>query len=169
MSSLKNVLFKIAYQGVVPYLGQTYYVPIFTNSTVNSFSFTPAAKRISFNVTGTEGMGFCNITIPKALLYAEPEWTVRIDGVSLTQEEFNLTENVDFVFIYLNYSHSSHLIEIEGTWIITEFSPNTILLMMILTTSLVAALIVVKKLSELKKEHRHIIKLFISIIHHKKA
>jgi len=162
MSSLKDLLFKIAYQGVVDYLGETYYVPIFTNSTVSNFNFNPNLKSISFNVTGTTGTGFCNVTIPRALLYAAPEeWNVKIDG---TPVEFNVTENAEYVFIYLNYSHSSHLIEIEGTWIITEFPPSMLPLILMII-SLIAAIIAVKqrkKLGVLKTKSQNIIHTFVS-------
>ncbi len=160
MSSIKDMIFKIAYQGIIPYLERTYYVPIFTNSSVSNFGFDPDIKQISFNVTGTVGMGFCNITIPRALLYAEPEWTVKIDGVPLTSEEFSVAENAEYVFIYLNYSHSSHLIEIEGTWIVTEFNPNITTLLLIALSLLVAIFILTqrKKLVELKTKYQHTIK-----------
>jgi hypothetical protein len=162
VSSLKDMLFKIAYQEAISHLGQTYYIPIFTNSTVNDFRFTPTAKRISFNVTGLKGMGFCNMTIPKTLLYADPEWTVRIDGNLLVPEEFLTTENAEYTFIYLNYSHSTHLVEIEGTWIISEFPPYVAPLI-ILAVSLIAAIVVVKKLSTLKN-HQHMVKIFTRMI-----
>jgi hypothetical protein len=164
MSSLKDLLFKIAYQGVIPYLGKTYYVPIFTNSTVNNFGLDPGQKRIRFNVSGTTGTGFCNITIPKALLTATllEDWIVKIDGVQLTPGEYNATENAQYVFIYLNYSHSSHFIEIEGTWIITEFSPNMLPLILVII-SLIAAIIAVKqrkKLGTLKTKYQSVIQTF---------
>ncbi|MEM3699527.1 MAG: hypothetical protein QXL57_01485 [Candidatus Bathyarchaeia archaeon] len=168
LSSLKDMRFHIAYQGVIDYLAKTYYVPIFTNSTVNNFAFDPAAKSISFNVTGTSGTGFCNITIPKALLNAAlNDWVVRIDGVILSSESFTVTENAEYTFIYLNYTHSEHRIEIVGTWVITEFPPNmlTIILMMI---SLIAAIIAVKqrkKLNALKTKYQSTINAFTNRLH----
>ena len=168
MSSLKDLLFKIAYQGVIDHLGKTYYVPIFTNSTVSNFNFNPSVKRISFNVTGTTGTGFCNITIPRALLYAMPEWDVRIDGEPV---EFNVTENGEYVFIYLNYTHSSHLIEIKGTWIITEFPPNMLPLVLMII-SLIAAIIAVKqrkKLDTLKTNYQSVIRTFVNRLHELKT
>lgn len=166
MSDLKDLLFKIAYQGVIDYLGKTYYVPIFTNSTVSNFNFNSDAECISFNVTGTTGTGFCNITIPSALLYAAlGEWNVKIDGIPLSQ--FNVTENAEYVFIYLNYTHSNHLIEIEGTWIITEFPPNVLPLILVII-SLIAAIIAVKqrkKLRTLKTKYQSVIRTFANRLH----
>lgn len=168
MSDLKDLLFKLAYQGVIDYLGKTYYVPIFTNSTVSNFNFNSNAKRLSFNVTGTTGTGFCNITIPGALLYAAlEEWVVKIDGTILYPEDFNVTENGEYVFIYLNYTHSSHLIEIEGIWIITEFPPNILPLILVII-SLIAAIIAFKqrkKLGTLKTKYQSVIQTFANRFH----
>jgi hypothetical protein len=159
MSGLKDLLFKIAYQGIIDHLGKTYYVPIFTNSTMSHFDFNSGAKCIRFNVTGATGTGFCNVTIPRALLYAMPEWDVSIDGEPVG---FNVTENGEYVFIYLNYTHSSHLIEIKGTWIITEFPPNMLPLILMII-SLIAAIIAVKqrkKLDTLKTKYQSVIQSF---------
>jgi len=168
MSDLKDLLFKLAYQGIIDYLGKTYYVPIFTNSTVSYFNFNSNAKRLSFNVTGTTGTGFCNITIPRALIYATfEEWVVKIDGTILYPEDFNVTENDEYVFIYLNYTHSSHLIEIEGIWIITEFPPNMLPLILVII-SLIAAIIAVKqrkKLDTLKTKYQSVIQTFANRLH----
>ena len=150
-SNLKNLLFQTAFQGSVDYLGKTYHIPIFTNSTVSNFNFNPTLKSISFNVTGITGKGFLNITIPKTLLYAAPaEWVLTIDGTPLTLAEFNLTENGEYVFMYLNYSHSSHLIEIMGTWIVSEFPPNILPLIMLISV-LVAVIFTIKQRKTLRK------------------
>lgn len=145
LSSLKDLNFHIAYQWVINHLGTDYYVPIFTNSTVSNFNFNPSAKSISFNVTGTEGAGFSEITIPRALLYAAPaEWVVKIDGTPLSSGNFTVSENAEYVIIHVNYSHSEHSIEITGTWIVTEFPPGILPLVMAILT-LIAAVIAVKE------------------------
>jgi len=166
ISSLKDLHFHIAYQGVINYLGKTYYVPIFTNSTVSNFNFYPSAKTISFNVAGTSGTGFCNVTIPRALLYAALEdWTVTIDGTELSPEDFNVTENAEYVFIHFSYSHSTHLIEIEGTWIITEFPPN-MLPLILLILSFIGAIIAIKqrkKIGTLKTKYQSVFHTFANV------
>jgi hypothetical protein len=145
LSSLKDLLFQVAYQGIINHLGKTYYVPVFTNSTVSNFGFNPDLRTISFNVTGATGTGFSNITIPRALLYAAlGNWTVKIDGVTLPSENYTVTENADYVFISLNYSHSGHVIEIAGTWVVTEFQPNMLLITLTML-SLIAAILAVKQ------------------------
>ena len=169
LSSLKDLVFQIAYQEVIPYLGKTYYAFIFTNSTVSNFYFNPNAKSISFNVTGTTGTGFCNVTIPRALIDVKTgNWTVKIDGIPLLPENFTVTQNDEYVFIYLTYSHSVHTIEIVGTWVVvTEFPPN-ILPPILVILSLIAAIIAVKKrrkLSTLKTKYQSTIHTFAKILH----
>jgi hypothetical protein len=168
LSSLKYLVFQIARQEVKDYLGNTYYIPIFTNSTVSNFNFDPDAKRISFNVTGTTGMGFCNITIPRSLLdVTVGNWTVKIDGIPLLPENFTVTQNDDYVFIYLTYSHSDHTIEIVGTWVVTEFPPNMLPPILVIL-SFIAAIIAVKKrrkLSILKTKYQSTINTLAKILH----
>ena len=150
-NSLRDLLFKVAYQATVNYLGNTYYIPIFTNSTVTNFHFDSNSKSITFNVTGTAGTGFCNITIPRSLLYAAPtEWVILIDGVPLNPGEFNVTENEGYAFLYVAYSHSIHSITIQGTWVVTEFKPD-ILLFILTLLCFITALSVVKERKRLKK------------------
>jgi hypothetical protein len=165
ISSLKDLLFKIAYQGVINYAGQTFYVPIFTNSTVGSFGFDAGTKQMSFGVAGTTGTGFCNITIPRALLYAAPsEWVITMNGTALTPGSFNVTENDGYVFIYLPYSHSTHLIQIQGTWIITEFPPNMFPLILTIL-SFIAVVVAVKerrRLNKMRMKYRSSLRAFVS-------
>lgn len=124
ISSLKDLEFRIACQKVINYFG-THNVIIFTNSKISNFNFDPDLPGISFNVTGQAGSGFCQVSIPRTLLYASlAEWTVKIDGQPLSPSEYTVTENSDYVFITLNYTHSSHSIEIAGTWVVSELSPN---------------------------------------------
>jgi hypothetical protein len=169
LSSLRELLFEVAYQNTVNYAGEKQPVLIFSNSTVSGFSFKPGTKSISFNVTGTAGKGFINITIPKSLLYAAMgNWTVKIDGKILTQpENYTVTENADYVFIYMVYSHSSHLIEIQGTWVVTEF-PTATLLPFLTATAMIAAVIMVKRrrrLGTLKLKCENAVSLFLDILH----
>jgi hypothetical protein len=168
LSSLKDLVFQVAYQGIINHLGKTYYVPVFTNSTVSNFGFNPDLKSISFNVTGATGTGFCDITIPRALLYAAlGEWVVKIDGVTLPSENYTVTENAEYVFIHLNYSHSGHLIEIAGTWVITEFQPN-MLLIVLAVLSLIAVIIAVKqrkRLNTLKTRYQSALYRFTNKLH----
>jgi hypothetical protein len=94
---------------------ETFIVSVESNSTVSNFAFNQPCKEISFNVTGEVGtIGFCNVTIPKALLYGEP-WTVLIDGAPVPA---TITENATHSCLYFTYTHSTHTIQIIGTWVI---------------------------------------------------
>jgi hypothetical protein len=56
------------------------------------------------------------VTIPKALLYAElGEWNVLIDGAPVPP---TITENATHSCLYFTYTHSTHKIQIIGTWVI---------------------------------------------------
>jgi len=171
LSSLRDLVFQIARQEVIPYLGKNYYVPIFTNSTVSDFTSdfsNPDVPSISFKVSGTTGMGFCNITIPRALIDVKTgNWTVKIDGIPLLPENFTVTQNDEYVFICLTYSHSNHTIKIVGTWVVAEFPPNMLPPILVIL-SLIAAIIVVKKrrkLSILKTKYQSTIHTFAKILH----
>lgn len=119
-----------------------------------------------FSVTGTTGTGFCNITIPRALLDAAlGNWTVKIDGELLPPENFGESDD-EYVFIYLNYPPSGHTIEMVGTWAVTEFQPN-MLPPLIITLSIITAIIAVKKrkrLSALKTKYQSSIRAFAKIL-----
>jgi len=168
MSSLQDLLFQIAYQEVIQRAGNTYYVPIFTNSTVANFDFSASGKSLSFNVSGSGGTGFSKITIPKALLNANlSDWVVQLDGRVLTSGEYNVTENSGYAFIYLNYSHSTHMIKVEGTWVVAEFPPN-LLPLALMIVSIIAALIAVrqrKRLSALRTKYQSALHEFALRLH----
>jgi hypothetical protein len=171
LSSIRDLRFHIAYQEVIPYLGNTYYVPIFTNSTLSNFIYdfsNTNAPSISFKVSGTAGMGFCNITIPRALIDAAMgNWTVKIDGTTLLPGQFSFTQNNDYAFIYFNYTHSEHTVQIVGTWLISEFPQNTYLpILMVL--SFIAAIVAIKqrkRLGKVKAKYQGAIQTFAKILH----
>jgi hypothetical protein len=168
MGSLKDLLFKVAYQGVADYSGATYYVPIFTNSTASGFSFDHGAKKMSFNVAGASGTGFCNITIPRALLYANPaDWIIQVDSTVLDVGNYNVTENAEYVFIYFTYSHSSHTVQVQGTWVVTEFQPNLLPLILVIISVIAAAITYKQKrrLGVLKLKYQNVVRMFAARLH----
>ncbi|MEM2912544.1 MAG: right-handed parallel beta-helix repeat-containing protein [Candidatus Bathyarchaeia archaeon] len=119
--------------------GTTYGVDIVSNSTVSHLQFIPyiVPPYISFDVTGDEGtIGFCRITIPKDLLWAETDrWVVLINGEPVNYTVFSDPENT---YLYFVYNHSTHKIEIRGTQAIPEFTSLLILPLFMITTTLVA-------------------------------
>jgi hypothetical protein len=104
--------------------GHLFYVITVGNSTISNFIFNSTVKSISFSVSASTGSaGFCNVTIPEALLW--PPYIVKIDNV---QTEPVISSNGTHTFIYLSYTHSVHKIEIVGFAIIPEFSISLLLL-----------------------------------------
>jgi len=102
---------------------ETYRVITLCNSTVASFRFSFALKQISFNVTGPSGtVGFCNVTIPRQLLWADPPeaWLTEVDGTRTTS---TILENATHTSLYFTYTHSTHTVKIIGTSVIRDTTP----------------------------------------------
>ena len=114
-----------------------YNVYVISNSTVSDFSFNPEeGTLLRFDVEGETGTtGFCRVTIPKDLLYAEGDWVVLVDGYSVTP---TVNEDTDNTYLYFNYIHSTKTVEIIGTTAIPEFS-SLIVLPLFLTITLLFA------------------------------
>jgi hypothetical protein len=165
LSSLKDLRFLIAKQELINYYG-THLVLLSTNSTMSSFDFdpNPTSPKISFQVSGETGEGFCYIRIPKSLLNAAMgNWTVRFNGTPLPPENFTIVQNDQYTFIYLEYSHSTHMIEIVGTWVVKEF-PTDMLLPILMILSAIAAIIAVKqrkRLGKVKTKYQTAISTFV--------
>jgi len=119
----------------------TYIVYVISNSTVSDFSFNPEeGTLLRFDVDGETGTtGFCRVTIPKDLLYAEGDWVVLVDGYSVIP---TVNEDTDNTYMYFSYIHSTKTVEIIGTTAIPEF-PSWVILPLLLTATLL--IIVCKK------------------------
>jgi hypothetical protein len=152
LSSLQDLTFLRAFQKPISYDGGKFNVRILTNSTVTNEVFNSTGKQMTFYVTGPSGtMGFCNVTIPRNLLNASAlsEWTVMLDGKTLTQGQFSITENAEYVFVYLNYTHSEHVITVQGTQVLPEFQPDVLPIVLMILFAF-AAFIAVKQRKKLK-------------------
>jgi hypothetical protein len=116
----------------VTWEGINYPVIILSNSNITLFIFNQSSAQITFEVSGKSGVsGYCNVTIPKALLKGGP-WTVKLNG---TVWEYSLLENQTHSFIYFTYTfESTYEVVIQGTWVIPEFSSIIILPIFVLTT-----------------------------------
>jgi len=124
--------------------GQLFYVITVGNSTISNFIFNSTAKSISFSVSASTGStGFCNVTIPEALL--GPPYTVKMDNI---QTEPVISSNGTHTVIHLSYTHSVHTIKIVGSTIIPEFSTNALLLFSACAISFLTILIKKRKKSE---------------------
>jgi hypothetical protein len=96
---------------------------VFSNSTVSSLIFDSPRGLLNFTVSGPSGTyGFFDATIAKTLLSGQP--IVMIDGV---EHPASVTEDADFWYIHVTYSHSEHQITIGGSNTIPEFPPIPLL------------------------------------------
>ncbi len=122
--------------------GVNYSVSITSNSTISHFNFNQSLPGITFNTTGNPGTtGFCNVTVPKALLKGE-SWMITIDNEIWA---FTPTENTSHSSLYFTYSYTStRRVVIEGTWVIQEF-PSPIILPLVMIAVLIMTLIYKKK------------------------
>lgn len=116
---------------------ETYHITTSSNSSVTDFYFDPDdGAFIKFNVTGPTGTtGFCNVTIPDDLLWGE--FSVYVDGFSLVEDEdYTQTYNGTHYIFYITYTHTTHVIEIRGTEVISEFPSFLILPLFMIATLL---------------------------------
>jgi hypothetical protein len=137
----------------------TYYVATESNSTVTHFNFSQPAEMVYFNVTGEDGIGYVNVTIPKALLdvlpgYEPPDtWEIFVDNVNVTASMPTPTSNATHSFVYLTYTHSEHFVEVRGNWAVPEF-PALIMVFIILAATIIA-LVSVRKVYILEYKRRY--------------
>lgn len=123
---------------------QTFQIVVVTNSTVpvQTFNFNKEEIEISYNVTGPSGTkGFCNVTIPKNLLTGEP-WLILLNVT--TPRNFIKTTNDTHTFLYFDFNHSTHLVEIIGTWVVSEF-PVVIIMPLFLIATLLGVMVYRRK------------------------
>jgi LPXTG-motif cell wall-anchored protein len=107
--------------------GVAYNVTTYTNSTVTEPDFSQSDKKIQFDITGYTSYsnnGFCNVTIPKALLNCSSltDWQVKLNGTSIT---YTAGENETYTFVYFTYGYSIHHIQIIGTQSISEHQTDS--------------------------------------------
>jgi parallel beta-helix repeat protein len=133
-----------------------YKVVFNTNSTITHLRLNRTDvdhPRLIFNATGTVGTtGYCNVTLPKTLIKAEPKesWMILIDGEPI---QGTITENNTYTFISFNYTyHSSVKIEIIGTQAVPEFQPF-MLLPLLMIVMVFGALILKGKRNVKKQVH----------------
>jgi len=102
--------------------GYTLHIVTTSNSTISAFEFTPETKQISFNVDGpSETIGFCNVTVSKALLNGE--FQILFEDAPTA---YTLTQNITHSFLYFTYNHHKHTVKIIGTTVMEPPPPNVI-------------------------------------------
>jgi len=123
-------------------------ITVISNSSVGNLVFDQPTKTISFLIAGENGTkGFCNITIPKELLWCEniAEWTVKINGNAIT---YQAVETLTHTSLYFTYQHSVKTVEITATNVIPEFPPSTLMLLLL---TLVTISVLVKRKFQRKR------------------
>jgi len=127
---------------------QTFWVDTESNSTVTNFGFSKGDYMIYFNVTGTVGLRFCNVSIPKVLLdCTDPsQWIVKINDVAVSR---TVGGNSTHSFLYFTYTTSTKMVKIIGDTVIPEFSSFTLIIAML--TAILITLIAAKKFPKPKK------------------
>ena len=106
----------------------SYSINIASNSTsVSNFNLNRIERKMTFNVTGETGFGFCRITLPNVVVQGLWRYGYRalLDGVEPVWSKWT-DENNNYV--YLAYAHSEHQIVIQRLEIeppiITVLSPE---------------------------------------------
>ena len=112
-----------------------YIVTTKSNSSIQNLRVFAPAPFMAFSIDGPEGtIGFCNITIPKTLMWSttEPQedgWYVTVDGKPLDPSQVIInTDDPDYTHIYFTYELSTHYVMIITTNIIPEINGLTIVL-----------------------------------------
>ena len=111
-------------------------VEVSSNSSILSYEFAYPTKAMSFNVTGPNGTtGYIDVVFETVLLGGP--YTVHIDGSPITPI---ITYNETRALFHIEYSHSTHTIQIVGTTVLPEF-PLTLVASVFIITGLLAAIV----------------------------
>jgi parallel beta-helix repeat protein len=114
---------------------KTYYVTTICNSAISAFQFGHVNRIIKFNVTGEEGtLGFCRISIPKALMNYTA-YTVLVDGNEPTLQKELPCSNSTHEYLYFTYIHSTREVTITP-----EFLTLTLMLLVFVVLTIVVAI-----------------------------
>jgi parallel beta-helix repeat protein len=117
-------------------------VDFISNSSITGFGFSIVnypLGTLAFAVAGPNGtQGFCRLCIPKALINGS--YTIMFDRQTITEPQFRIlpASNENCTYVYINYTHSQHAIEISGSTTIPEFPSFAFLTVSILAMLLAA-------------------------------
>ena len=126
-------------------------VDVISNSSITSFGFNvtnPSQGTLVFEVAGQDGTrGFCRLSIPRALINGS--YTVMLDGQVIAEPQFRIlsASNESYTYMYINYTHSEHTIEISGYATIPEIPkfPSTSMLVILMLATLSATMVYRRK------------------------
>jgi parallel beta-helix repeat protein len=110
-----------------------YYIDAVSNSTIQNFEYFEMNKTITMYVSNskpTQTYGFCRMAIPNELMNASTI-SVVVDGneTAVLNPNYNLHNNGTYVWIYFEYKHSTHRIDI-----MPEFSSIVIMPLFLMAT-----------------------------------
>ena len=110
--------------------GTTRYINVVSNSTISNFYIDEAKRRVSFNVTGWEGFGFCRVSIPNFLVEElwQNNYLVLLNGEPLPYRNWTDGENT---YLYFTYEHSTHEVMIIPETSFAAFWSAAVLSMLI--------------------------------------
>ena len=101
--------------------GTTYQVTTQSNSTIATLDFNISTRQINFNVTGPVGKtGYCDITIPKALLQGNP-YQVSVD--EKVASNVSVTDTAYETSLHFTYNLTTHRVKIVGTQVLDVVPP----------------------------------------------
>jgi PKD repeat protein len=126
--------------------GLNYTIIVESNSALTNFNFNQSLRQISFIVSGSPGtVGYCNISIPKALMWPDPssEWKVTVGGSSV--ENLKVSAEGSQTWLYFTYIHSTHQVIIVTVDAIPEF-PLALIILFIITIITLGVIIARKRL-----------------------
>jgi hypothetical protein len=105
-------------------------IQVVSNSSVSSLIFDSTRGLLNFTVSGPTGSyGFFNATIAKSLISGQP--IVMMDGVQTTAA---VSDDANFWYIHVTYTHSEHHVTIGGSNTVPEFPPASLLAIVLMLT-----------------------------------
>lgn len=129
---VENGTLTIIHRKVHPIIVDSLQTQIVTqsNSTISpiDYRYLISHEMIRFNATGLSGFkGYCNVTIPKMLMWGT--WIVMVDGQQVTPR---ITEDSTNTYIYFTYNfQSTRQITIISSHVIPEFSTTMMFITML--------------------------------------
>ncbi|MCW4045017.1 MAG: nitroreductase family protein [Candidatus Bathyarchaeota archaeon] len=135
----------------VSYEEKIYYIFTYSDSTISDLTFVPSDRQISFKFSqDLKEVGFCNVTIPKALLESElsTAWKIEVDGEVVP---FQTSFDDSNTYLYFSYLHGDHEVKISRILEARGFHIEIILCLALFLVAIVIAF-VIRKIELLKKK-----------------
>jgi hypothetical protein len=125
-----------------------YEVAVVSNSSISDFEFNmtnQSQAALTFKMAGENGTaGFCWVIIPQALINYSQTWAVKLDGELWSTHEYSIISNQTHWNFWIDYSHSTHTIEITGVTIVPEF-PTFLIPSLLMMVTLLAIIVYKRK------------------------